>query len=58
MKRSTSYREHLLKRLQDPREAVAYVHAASKDEDARIFLIALKDIVNAHGLANIVLPQR
>jgi hypothetical protein len=47
MKRSTSYREHLLKRLRDSKEAAAYLNAASKDEDSRVYLIALKDIADA-----------
>ena len=49
MKKSRSYKEHLLKRLQDPKEAAAYLNAALEDEDPRVFLIALKDIAEAHG---------
>jgi probable addiction module antidote protein len=49
MKKAKSYKEHLLKRLQDPKEAAAYLNAALEDEDSRVFLIALKDIAEAHG---------
>lgn len=49
MKKSNSYKEHLLKRLRDPKEAAAYLNAALEDEDPRVFLIALKDIAEAHG---------
>lgn len=49
MKRSKSYREVLLERLKDPSEAVAYLNAALEDEDTRVFLVALRDIVDANG---------
>ncbi len=49
MRKSNSYKEHLLKRLRDPKEAAAYLNAALEDEDPRVFLIALKDIAEAHG---------
>jgi probable addiction module antidote protein len=49
MKKSNSYKEHLLKRLRNPKEAAAYLNAALEDEDPRVFLVALKDIAEAHG---------
>ncbi len=49
MKKSTKYKDHLLERLQNPKEAAAYLNAALEDEDTRVFLIALKDIAEAHG---------
>lgn len=49
MSRSVSYKEHLLKRLKDPKEAAAYLNAALDDEDPEVFLLALKDIAEAHG---------
>ncbi len=49
MKKSKSYKEHLLKRLRDPKEAAAYLNAALEDEDSRVFLVALKDIAEANG---------
>ena len=49
MKKSKNYKEHLLKRLRDPKEAAAYLNAALEDEDSRVFLVALKDIAEANG---------
>lgn len=49
MKRSRSYREVLFKRLRDPAEAAAYLNAALQDDDIRVFLVALRDIVDANG---------
>ncbi|MFI5334643.1 MAG: addiction module antidote protein [Chlamydiales bacterium] len=48
-KKSMDYKEYLLERLQDPEEAAAYLNAALDDEDPEIFLLALKDIAEAHG---------
>lgn len=47
---TTSYQEDLIRELQDPKEAVAYLNAALNDEDPRIFLIALKNVLEAQGL--------
>ncbi len=47
--RTRSYREYLLKRLQDPEEAVAYLNAALEDEDPRVFLLALRNVADALG---------
>lgn len=49
MARSVSYKEHLLKRLQDPKESAAYLNAALEDDDPEVFLLALKDIAESHG---------
>lgn len=49
MKASRSYREFLLKNLQDPKEAALYLDACLEDEDPRVFLIALKDVADAYG---------
>jgi probable addiction module antidote protein len=57
MKKSNSYKEHLLKRLRDPKEAAAYLNAALEDEDSRVFLVALKDIAEAHGGLNKVAQE-
>jgi len=47
--KTTSYNERLLERLKDPKEAAAYLNAALEDADPRIFLVALKDVTEAHG---------
>ena len=49
MNRSRSYRENLLKSLSDPEEAREYLNAALEDENPEIFLLALKDIVDANS---------
>lgn len=47
MSRSRNYRDDLLKSLADPEEAKEYLNAALEDENPEIFLLALKDIVDA-----------
>ena len=49
MGKTKSYKEHLLKELQDPQEAAAYLDACLKDEDPSVFLLALKDVAEARG---------
>lgn len=45
------FQELLLKNLQDhdPQEAAAYLKAALADEDERVFLLALRDVLEARG---------
>lgn len=47
--KTVSYNERLYERLKNPKEAAAYLNAALENEDPRIFLIALKDVAEAHG---------
>ena len=35
--------------LRNPKEAAHYLNACLEDEDARVFLLALRDVANAHG---------
>ena len=49
MNRSRSYRKDLLKSLTDPEEAKEYLNAALEDENSEVFLLALKDIVDANS---------
>jgi len=44
-----SYRDDLLKRLADPHYAADYLEQTLATGDKRAFLIALKDVVDAHG---------
>jgi len=44
-----SYRDHLLESLQDPEQAACYLTACLEDEDPRVFLLALRDVADAHG---------
>lgn len=43
------YQEWLLQELQDPKLALAYLNEALMDEDQRVFLIALKDVLEAQN---------
>lgn len=49
MKRLIDYQEDLIESLKDPQEALAYLNAALMDEDPRIFLIALKNVLEAQS---------
>ena len=49
MNRSRSYRDDLLKSLTDPTEAREYLNAALEDENPEVFLLALRDIVDANS---------
>ncbi|MGF1602992.1 MAG: addiction module antidote protein [Thermosynechococcaceae cyanobacterium] len=54
MPRSRSYQEELLKSLQDPEEAKAYLNAALEDGDESVFLLALRNVVEAEmGMARL-----
>lgn len=48
MIKAKSYKEHLLKQLQNPEEAAAYLNAALHDDDPHVFLLALRDIAEAN----------
>lgn len=49
MKPSKSYHEDLLKRLADPGYAAEYLNACLEDGDEGVFLLALRDVAQAHG---------
>lgn len=53
-KRLVEYQERLLVKLQDEEFAAAYLNEALKDEDPRIFLLALKNIGKAYKLKKII----
>ncbi len=48
MPRSRSYRDDLLKALTDPVEASEYLNAALEDGNLEVFLLALRDVVDAN----------
>jgi probable addiction module antidote protein len=52
-KTSTSYKEELIKDLADPKEAAAYLNAALEDGSEEVFLLALRDIAEAKGMAKL-----
>jgi len=47
--KTESYRESLLDSLKDPNQAAQYLNACLEDDDARVFLLALRDVAEAHG---------
>lgn len=49
MSRTRSYKEDLLEALSDPMEAREYLNAALEDENPEVFLLALRDVVEANS---------
>ena len=49
MKLQESYHDDLIKRLKDPELAKEYLNAALEDDDKRVFLLALRNVAEAHG---------
>ena len=47
--KTESYRESLLESLRNPEEAAQYLNACLEDEDPHVFLLALRDVADAHG---------
>ncbi len=47
------YQQYLCERLKDPAEAGAYLNAALKDDDYRVFLLALRDVADAFGITKV-----
>lgn len=50
---SRSYQEQLLQDLKDPEEAVAYLNAALEESSEALFLKALRNVAEAHGIAHL-----
>ena len=48
-KKATTYQEDLIEALKDPREAAAYFNAAKEEGDRELFLLALRNVAEAHG---------
>ncbi len=57
MVKAKNYKKHLLKQLQKPEEAAAYLNAALSDDDPHVFLLALRDIAEAKGGMNWLAEQ-
>jgi probable addiction module antidote protein len=49
MKAGRDYKLGLIKRLENPAEAEAYLNAALEDGDPKVFFIALRDVAAAQG---------
>ena len=52
-KASRPYKEGLLKSLKDPNEAAAYLTAALEDGSPDVFLLALRNVAEAHGIKTV-----
>lgn len=50
MKAAIGYREDLIEDLKDTREASAYLNAALAEGDKQAFLLALRNVLEAHGM--------
>ena len=50
---TASYYEGLLQRLEDAEQATAYLNAALEDGDQEVFLLALRDVAEAHGISKL-----
>ena len=46
-------KKSLLEDLKDPAEAAAYLEAALEDEDPAVFLLALRQVAQAQGIATV-----
>ncbi len=49
-----SYQDQLLKALQDPEEAAAYLNAALEENSIDLFLFALQNVLEARGLRQFI----
>ncbi|MBI2386222.1 MAG: putative addiction module antidote protein [Elusimicrobia bacterium] len=53
MRPAKNYRDSLRKALRDPSEAAEYINAAIGENDLDTFLLALRDVAEAQGMAAI-----
>jgi probable addiction module antidote protein len=53
-----SYRESLLKALQEPHEAAEYLTAALAEGDSATFLLALRDVADAKGMSSLAVQAQ
>jgi len=54
MAQITDYQKDLIEALKDPVEAAAYLNAALEEGDKETFLLALRNIAEAHGGMKVV----
>lgn len=52
-KRDKSYDSSLTQALTDPQEAAAYIDAVMELEDPAVLSLALREVANAHGMAEV-----
>ena len=51
--RTRDHQEYLLESLQNPEEAAAYLNAALEENDNELFLLALRNVVQAAGMTKV-----
>jgi probable addiction module antidote protein len=49
MHKTDSYQKHLIEDLKDSQEAIGYLNAALEGGDRNVFLLALRNVAEAHG---------
>lgn len=49
-KKTVEWHKELIKSLKDKDEAIAYLNVALEDEDPKMFLVALKNVMEAQGI--------
>lgn len=49
MARSKPYQPELIESLRDPEEAAEYLNTALEEDDPEVFLLALRNVAEAHG---------
>lgn len=47
------HQEYLLETLKSPKEAAAYIDAALEEGDNELFLVALRNVVDAQGMTKV-----
>ena len=57
-KASRPYRPELLKALQDPIEAAEYLNAALEEDSNELFLLALRNVAEAHGMKKLAVASQ
>jgi probable addiction module antidote protein len=57
-KASRPYKPELLKALQDPIEAAEYLNAALEENSNDLFLLALRNVAEAHGMKKLAVASQ
>ena len=55
---SRPYKPELLKALQDPAEAAEYLNAALEEDSNELFLLALRNVAEAHGMKKLAITSQ
>src|SRR5258708_38006019 len=58
MARSVPYDDYLIESLKDRRRAEAYLKAALEETDPRVFLLALRNVVQARGVSKVAAKSK